>query len=205
MGFLDSISNTINRGTSAAERGARTMKLNGQSNDLLKQRRDLAAQLGASLYEVTKDDAALRSGRESLYDGIASIDTQRADIQAQIASIEAEAAAEAAAAQTYRCPQCGTTVGANDLFCSGCGKPIAEIRQAAGTPAPVATGRVCAKCGAAIGADDRFCMGCGAPVEPAAAPETPAEPAPETPAEPAPVEGDVAVPEADSGEDAARS
>lgn len=55
---------------------------------------------------------------------------------------EAESADAAQAAVTYTCPFCGARVGNDDLFCSGCGKPIAEVkaelyaRQQAQAPRP---------------------------------------------------------------------
>lgn len=61
--------------------------------DALKRRQGLAAQLGASLYEITKDNAELRQGREGLFDGIAAIDGERARLQAEIDQLEAESAA----------------------------------------------------------------------------------------------------------------
>lgn len=51
MGFLDSLQGTLNRGTAAAERATRTLRLNQRVNDINKERQKLAAQLGASLYE----------------------------------------------------------------------------------------------------------------------------------------------------------
>lgn len=128
MGFLDSISSGINRGAVAAERAAKTLKLRNQMSDLMRQRQGLAAQLGASLYEGTKGDPSLRSGREALYDSIALIDEQRISVQTEIDRVEAEAAAEAATSRTYVCDQCSSVVSASDMFCSGCGKPVAEIK-----------------------------------------------------------------------------
>lgn len=82
----------------------------------MKRRQALAAQLGASLYDATKDDPTFRAGREAIYDGIAAIDAERAGYQAEIDRIEAEAQA---AAVRYTCPFCGSSVAVSDLFCSG--------------------------------------------------------------------------------------
>ena len=64
-----------------------TTKLKIEMNDLLKQRQSLAAQLGASLYEITRDDPAMTEGREALYSGIAQLDERRAKLEEQIAEI----------------------------------------------------------------------------------------------------------------------
>ena len=168
MGLFDDVQASLNRGVAATGRTARTVKLKAQMSDALKRRQGLAAQLGASLYEATKDNAELREGREGLFDGIAAIDEERARLQAEIDQLEAESAAQAQAAQTLTCPFCGTRVSATDLFCSGCGKPMAEIQAAlapADAPAPAApaaSGSTCPSCGAAVNAGDTFCMSCGA-------------------------------------------
>ena len=201
MGFLDSLQSSVNRGMAATGRATSTMKLKAQMSEALKRRQALAAQLGASLHDVTKDDANLRAGREALYDGIAACDAERAQCQAEIERLEAESAAATAANSYYVCPFCGSHVVTTDLFCSGCGKPMAEItaalsaqQQAPAAPvAPVSGAAACPQCGAPVNAGDVFCMSCGynlaaapAPAavaasdsEAAVAPEPAVAPAPE--------------------------
>ena len=208
MGFLDSLQSSVNRGMAATGRATSTMKLKAQMSEALKRRQALAAQLGASLYDVTKDDANLRAGREALYDGIAACDAERAQCQAEIERLEAESAAATAANSYYVCPFCGSHVVTTDLFCSGCGKPMAEItaalsaqQQAPAAPvAPVSGAAACPQCGAPVNAGDVFCMSCGynlaaAPAhaavaasdpEPAVAPEPVVAPVPEPAVAPVP-------------------
>lgn len=158
MGFFDDIQASMNRGMASAGRAVDTQKIKMQMNDAAKRRQALAAQLGASLYDVTKDTPEFRLGREPLYDGIAAVDAERASLQAQQA---------AQAATTFACPFCGARMGVSDLFCSGCGKPIAEIKDAFAAQqqaeAPVAStvGPVCPACGAPVVEGDAFCMSCG--------------------------------------------
>lgn len=170
MGILDNITSSVNKGLAATNRATSTMKLKAQMNDALKRRQNLAAQLGASLYEATKDDENLRKGREALYDGIAACDEERAACQEEIARIESEAQSAAASAATTSCPFCGAKIGASDMFCSGCGKSMEEIRTAAsahtrGVDEEEQTGTypgtVCPSCGAPVKAEDAFCMNCG--------------------------------------------
>ena len=97
-GIFDNFQASLNRGVNAVGRSTQTAQLNMQLKDLLKQRQNLAAQLGASLYEITKDNAEFRVGREAIYDGIAAVDAQRAQIEASIAEIKAAQAAETASA-----------------------------------------------------------------------------------------------------------
>lgn len=168
MGFLDSLQSSVNRGMAATGRATSTMKLKAQMSEALKRRQALAAQLGASLYDVTKDDASLRAGREALYDGIAACDAERAQCQAEIERLEAESAAATAANSYYVCPFCGSHVVTTDLFCSGCGKPMAEItaalsaqQQAPAAPVAPVSAAACPQCGAPVNAGDVFCMSCG--------------------------------------------
>ena len=169
MGFLDNVTSAVNRGTAAAGRGADKIKLNARIGELNRQRQNLAAQLGASLYEATRGDAALTAGREALYDGIARIDAEREECQRQIAAIDEQAAAAATAATGFACAVCGAHMTGADLFCAGCGTPAEKARaQAPAAPAhAAAAGPTCASCGAPLGEGDMFCMSCGAKVAPA--------------------------------------
>ncbi len=174
MGFLDDVQASVNRGIDGASRGVETMKLNSQMGDALARREKLAAKLGSSLYDVTKDDAAFRDGRGELYDGIAAIDAECAEIQAKLDEIEREAAEAARAAAGIDCPFCHTHMESADRFCSGCGKPRAEVEaaiaEAAQAPAQddgAADGPessetpVCPACGFPVNEGDLFCMSCG--------------------------------------------
>lgn len=203
MGFLDSLQSSVNRGMAATGRATSTMKLKAQMSEALKRRQALAAQLGASLYDVTKDDVNLRAGREALYDGIAACDAERAQCQAEIERLEAESAAATAANSYYVCPFCGSHVVTTDLFCSGCGKPMAEItaalsaqQQAPAAPvAPVSGAAACPQCGAPVNAGDVFCMSCGYNLAAAPAPAAVAASDPEPAVAPVPEPAVVPVPE----------
>lgn len=196
MSFFDNLQNSINRGVAGANRTGNTIKLKAQLSEAMKRRQTLAAQLGASLYDATKDDPTFRAGREAIYDGIAAIDDERAGYQAEIDRIEAEAQAAQAAAVRYTCPFCGSSVAASDLFCSGCGKPMTEIEAAitkqrtigiATAAAPDASSSAtCPQCGAPINEGDMFCMSCGAKLESAPEPEPVVVPEPEPVAVPDP-------------------
>ena len=169
MGFLDDVQASLNRGVAGANRGVESLKIKNQMNDAMKRRQQLAGQLGASLYEVTKDDPTFRTGREQLYDGIAQIDAERASLQAQLDEIERQNAASQQTATVVVCPFCHTRISASDMFCAGCGKSMAEIMAASNTAAPAAAptpaapveGPVCPKCGAPVNEGDAFCMSCG--------------------------------------------
>lgn len=194
MSFFDDLQNSINRGVAGANRTGSTIKLKAQLSEAMKRRQTLAAQLGASLYDATKDDPTFRAGREAIYDGIAAIDAERAGYQAEIDRIEAEAQAAQAAAVHHTCPFCGSTVAASDLFCSGCGKPMAEIEAAitkqrtsgiaSAAASDASSSATCPQCGAPINEGDVFCMSCGARLESAPEPEPVAVPEPVVAPEP---------------------
>ena len=188
MGFLDNLSSSVNRGVASAGRTTETFRLKNQLNDINKQRQALSAQLGASLYEMTRDNPELRAGREGLYDGIAALDAQRDAINAQIAQIEEQQRLQQAQAQVFICPKCGGRVGATDMFCMTCGLPIDQVRAAASAPVMQPGQAACPKCGAPMNAGGTFCMSCGtnvkefqaaqatsAPAAPAAPVSAPAE------------------------------
>lgn len=170
MGLLDNMTAAVNRGADSMSRATEKGRLKSQINEINKKRQGLAAQLGASLYEVTQNDPEMRAGREALYDGIAACDAEREACQQKIDEIDAASAAIATATATYKCVVCGATMNGDDLFCSGCGTPAAQARPQADAPAqtPAAGGRACASCGASMGSDDLFCMNCGAKAAPAA-------------------------------------
>ena len=206
MGFLDNVKDVALRGKDAAERKGRETQLKLQLNDLVKQRKDLAAQLGASLYDEVKDKPEFLVGREGLFDAMKSVDDQRAGIEAELTKIEEEAAAAAAAARAAQvplnCPQCGAALNENDRFCTLCGTAVAEYiaaqKEAALNP-PVpevqpTIPRFCTECGNSLLEGAQFCTKCGAKVEPII--DVAAEPEPEL--APEPVSGPESAPEPDA-------
>lgn len=165
MGFLDNVTSAVNRGTAAAGRSAEKVKLKAQIGDVTKRRQGLVAQLGASLYEVTRNDPNFVTGREALYQGIAACDAEREQCQKVIDEIDAQAQAVSTAAETFACAVCGARMTGADLFCSGCGASAAQARPAGvGAVVPPAGGPTCVACGAPLNAGDLFCMSCGAKV-----------------------------------------
>lgn len=162
MGILDNVTAAVNRSTESAGRAAEKLKLKNQINEINKRRQALAGQLGASLYDTTKDIPELRAGREALYDGIAACDAERAAAQAKIEELDAMQQAATTAATTFKCAVCGATMNGGDLFCSGCGTPAAQAHQATTT---AAGGPSCPTCNAPINEGDLFCMSCGTKIE----------------------------------------
>ncbi len=165
MGLFDNVADVVNRGTAAAGRTSRSARLRRQIGDLRRQRHELMAQLGESLYDEVAEDARWRTGRETVLDGIADIDWKIGDTEQQLAQIEAEAQAAQRAAQTYACPRCGTRVSGSQGFCSGCGMPVSQILADVDSVAVESVAselRACVSCGAPLEDGDAFCMVCGA-------------------------------------------
>lgn len=177
MGFVDDIQSSFQREVDSAGRSVEIAQLKVKIKEVQSRRKELAAQLGASLYEVTKSDPVLVGGREALFDGIASLDEERAGYEAQIEQIERKAQEAQAAAAGIECPFCHYNMRGADLFCAGCGKPMAEIKafyekapEPAAAPADVPA--FCMNCGTKLGANDKFCMTCGTKVPEAEGPDT---------------------------------
>ena len=169
MGFVDDIQNSVQREVDSASRSVEIAQLKVKIKDVQNRRKELAAQLGASLYEVTKSDPVLVGGREALFDGIASLDAERAGYEAQIEEIERKAQEAQAAAAGVECPFCHYSMRGSDLFCAGCGKPMAEVKafyEKAPEPedASELAAAFCMNCGSKLGAGDKFCMKCGTKV-----------------------------------------
>ncbi len=133
MGFLDNVTSAVNRGTAAAGRGADKIKLNARIAELNRQRQGLAAQLGASLYEATRDDATFVAGREGLYEGIARVDAEREDCSGcgtPADKARAQAAPAPIAPSGPACASCGAPLGEGDMFCMACGAKVASAASA---------------------------------------------------------------------------
>lgn len=165
MGFLDQLSDSFNRGMDSVNRGTRKLDLKAQLAKVQNDRQSAAAQLGASLYETTRDNVEFTAGREALYEAIAKCDEERVRIEAEIAEIEKEAAA----AERLTCHKCGATVNVSDSFCTGCGTPVSEIRQAASEAAAVeveSSAKACPACGSPIYDESAiFCTACGTRID----------------------------------------
>lgn len=166
MGLFDNVTDALNRGTAAAGRTGRAALLRRQLNELSRQRYELMAQLGESLYDVVVADSRLRTGREPLFDGIASLEERRREIEQHIAQIEQETWEAQRAATSYSCPRCGMRVSGSQGFCGGCGMPVAEIvaqhsDDAVMVDAVVSSANVCVSCGFPLEDGDVFCMACG--------------------------------------------
>ena len=196
MGFFDDIQGAVDRGMSTMERGVEIAKINARMRETNQQRSNLAAQLGACLYERTKNDPSFTEGLETLYSGIARLDSERIEAQAMIEQLQNQPQQKAPARQLVTCPTCGSFCDPTDMFCCGCGAKVADF--AAGSAASAAAGTYyCPKCSAPFEEGDAFCMSCGARLAselPAAEPVFTADPAiepelasaPEPAAEPQP-------------------
>ena len=191
MGFFDNVMSTAQRGKETVERKGREAQLKMQLNDVAKQRKELAAQLGASLYETVKNDPAFTTGREDLFKAIEEVDQRKVEIEAAIEEIAAEAKLAQASAGVFECPNCGYNLRPTDLFCTGCGTPVADYiaqqielqmkaqEETEQAPPVQPSARFCANCGSSVSEGDVFCMKCGARIEPPIAAEAELQPAAE--------------------------
>ena len=142
MGFLDDLTETLNRGASVTAKTANVLKLKAQIADLNSQRRNLCSGLGAALYDRTKGDVAFTSGLEDFYKGIETCDERIADLQKQVEQVESSGPVRPGRGSRYMktCATCGYSLNATDVFCSRCGTPVphdaADAQPAQGPQQP---------------------------------------------------------------------
>ncbi|MGI6536092.1 MAG: zinc ribbon domain-containing protein [Eggerthellaceae bacterium] len=113
---------TRSKQPTAAERAE---ELRIRSDELATKRTNLAADLGALVYEETKTNPRARQGREVLYDGIASIDREQAEIAEELKQLDARHRREDEPVPLY-CPFCGKPVTAEAVFCPQCGTRLQQ-------------------------------------------------------------------------------
>lgn len=99
------------------------------------------------------------------------------------------------------CPQCGTQMEDDAVFCDNCGTKLPEADVAPSpAPASVAGGLTCPQCGASVVPGEAYCDNCGAalaptPVEPVAQPAAVYPPAGSPAAPPPPVAAVITCPQ----------
>ena len=64
-------------------------------------------------------------------------------------------------ANEYVCPQCGTKLSEEQMFCHNCGFNISDQKQGEKESSP----KLCPKCGTEFASNAAFCYTCGASVD----------------------------------------
>ena len=160
MDIIEKVQGAFNKGSSTASRSVEMARQKNRLKDISQQRTRLTAQLGAVLYEKTKDDPSWTSGLQELYSEIAKLDEDRDSVNAQIQSLTAQEQAEENLAHTFSCPSCGTTCSFADHYCMGCGQPIDDAKPSPSAERPIQN-LICPICGNDVEPEDSFCMSCG--------------------------------------------
>ncbi len=124
MGILDNLSNTFSKGTAVVERNSKVLMMRTKIAEIRARRTNACSALGAELYGLTRFDPAFRTGREALFDNIASCDVEIKELEDKIAALETEVSAQKAAVAYPVCPACGATIDAGSAFCRICGARI---------------------------------------------------------------------------------
>lgn len=84
-GFSSSFQHAFKSGADAAEKTTRKLKLKASLSDAKHRLRTSQANLGADVYQETKDDVTFRSGREELYTAIENAQREVETLEAEIA------------------------------------------------------------------------------------------------------------------------
>ena len=174
MAFFDELKGKVTQGTKNL---ADSTRLNAAIVENKRKIEKLYSTLGQAYYAACKDapapeTAELVAELNGLFEAIEQAENELRQVRGR-----------------GKCPNCGTELPANALFCSNCG-----FKQPQPEPPAQPERRVCPACGSAVSQEARFCRTCGAPLnapaeaepieEPVTEPMSGEEPTPE----PAPAE-----------------
>ena len=121
MGFLNDLSDTLNRGAEITARTGKSIKLKAQLAEKKNQRNAACAKLGEAVVAQFKDGSQSIEGFEETVKAILEIDAKIEQIQAELDKVASDAAAYASAHVVDACPICGYHVRQGDKYCSRCG------------------------------------------------------------------------------------
>lgn len=123
MGIWDNVSSMLGKGADAAGRFANATNLKFKLGEEQRKRRDLAAELGESLYETVAANPSLAAGRERILADMAACDAEIARIKEEVDRI----AQENEALKAEPSPICVLCAGARLPAMHG-SAPRAELR-----------------------------------------------------------------------------
>lgn len=130
MGIWDDISGVLNRGMEGAGRIADTTSLKFKLGEVERRRRDLAADLGESLYASVESGSELPAECERIIADMRACDIEISQVKADIERIARESDAAKAASVAYCCSHCGATLSPGARFCHACGAPaVSDVRN----------------------------------------------------------------------------
>lgn len=151
MGFFDDLGKTISSTSQNVKNKSKGFvditRLKSQISDEEKKINNYYSNLGKLYYDTQKDNPApeLAELVAMLNASFAHID----ELREAITNIE----------NTKTCPNCGTPIDDEMVFCIGCGAKIDHSQQQSKSI------RFCMNCGAPMDDDAIFCMQCGAKQE----------------------------------------
>lgn len=162
MDITNGLNDFFSRGGDTLNRALKANQLRMQISELASRRNGICAELGASLYYETSQLDEFRLGREALYEEIAQIDAQRAELERQVKELSAKPMPYAApSAPTLVCQNCGTPMSPGSRFCTECGTPVSEPKAPEQPEIVAQASTVCPHCGSPYEAGEVFCAKCG--------------------------------------------
>lgn len=170
MAFFDELKGRVTQGTKNL---ADTTRLSAAIVENKRKIEKLYSALGQAYYAACKDDPAPETAEliaelNGLFEAVEQAENELRQVRGR-----------------GKCPNCGTELASNALYCPNCG-----FKQPQPEPPAQPAKRFCPECGNAVSREARFCNVCGTPLTPPAAPDP--VPAPEP--DPAPIPEEVPAP-----------
>ena len=126
MGIWDNVSTMLGKGADAAGRFANATNLKFKLGEEQRKRRDLAAELGESLYETVTANPSLAAGRERILADMAACDVEIARIKEEVDRIAQRKRSPqsrgrllfVSCMREHACPQCAFLLHVRNSACA---------------------------------------------------------------------------------------
>ncbi len=153
MGFLDNVLGKLNQASQTTVQKAKELseiaKLNATIASAERQINDLYSKLGYEVYCAYNEEPLPEV--EALINQLKELHQNIEDCRAQIKEINA----------VETCPNCGSRINKEMIFCSGCGVKLAVPQPEPEILEEIEDPPFCGACGAELSADSIFCTNCG--------------------------------------------
>ena len=164
--FMQRIRGSAGRVSFEADKQRRVLAIQNDLRKLKKQAEEEYEGIGRKAVELFGEGQIKNEELGAACEGVASLQTQIAEMEAEIEAIKVEEYQPPVEETGRMCPECQVSLPAEAGFCPNCGSEAVDVvppepeppePEAEAEPAPV-----CAECGAEIDPEAAFCSNCGA-------------------------------------------